>query len=309
MSTGTLSSSSSSSSSSSWSDEDIESFLMTMGILIVSSIIIWCFIVQPVRQKVGEGEADVGVGTGMVRRPMSGTPMNSHGTTAANNNDNSSLEEDGILAMIRQTTRVPPHYYSNGSNRMHDGVVPFRQTLASRYDSSLSSSELFQHRKDRARIFTKLFSPPSTKVPSRGSCMVISLQSSTTDTATDTDTNHDNTLRVILLLASFYNVFVLLHISSSSSTTMDTNDTNDKKKQECNLQQQLENNIPSSVLPSHRIVQTTSHVGRVAFCRQLPKQPDLVIDFEDIVSSQLTRFGFHVVISKHLGNDMLPETK
>ena len=284
-------SSSISSSISSWSDEDIESFLMTMSILIVTSIIIWCCIVQPVRQKVAGPRVHVAAG-GMVRAPPAAVNNNNDGTTGSSSSS-SGWEEDGILAMLRQTTRVPPHYYSSSSSgssssRMHDGVVPFRQTLACLYDSSLSSCDLFQHRKDRARIFTKLFPPPTTKVPPRGSCMVIALQPSTV--------THDNTLRVILLLASFYNVFVLLHQPSS-----DNNDHHHNN--------QLEQSIPSSVLPSHRIVPTASHVGRVAFCRQLPKQPDLVIDFEDIVSSQLTRFGFHVVISKHLGNDMLPEPK
>lgn len=53
--------------------------------------------------------------------------------------------------------------------------------------------------------------------------------------------------------------------------------------------------LPPAVLPSHRIVGTTSVGGRVAFVRQLPKRPEFVLEYDGEVKGQLTRFGFAVL--------------
>mmetsp|Transcript_13384 Transcript_13384/g.12977 ORF Transcript_13384/g.12977 Transcript_13384/m.12977 type:complete len:284 (-) Transcript_13384:121-972(-) len=273
--------------SSAWSDDDIESLLMTVGALVITSFVGWYFIVRPVRRKAAAPPAVVppeAVATsGRTRRQHFAPPSaTQHRNNYIDNND------DGILAMLRQKTRVPPHYYlasaSSTPQTHHDGVVPFRQTKASIYDSSLASTDedlLFQHRKDRARVFTRMFKSPP---PPRGSCMVLAINAKSCSTKTS---------RVILLLASYYNLFLLLQLD-------------DDKMEEDFYVSQLRQVIPPNILPTHRIISTGSHVGRVAFCRQLPKQPELVLDFDDMVKSQLTRFGFQVMICKNLGEELLP---
>lgn len=283
-----------------WSDEDIESFLMTIGVLVVTSIISWYCVIRPaVRRKTEMAPTDAAPAdaASRTRRPMhqnAGTPRHRQ---RPNRNFNTDDNEDGILAMLRRKTRVPPHYYLSTTSSMpqvqHDGIVPFRQTKASTYDSSLATTNedlLFQHRKDRARIFTRLFqtSPP----PPRGSCMVLAIHASSSCT-------NPKTCRVIMLLASYYNLFLLLQMNDNEE-----NDNN-KEKQESYISQ-LREVIPSNILPTHRIIPTGSSVGRIAFCRQLPKQPELVLDFEELVKTQLTRFGFQVTICNNIGQELIP---
>jgi len=53
--------------------------------------------------------------------------------------------------------------------------------------------------------------------------------------------------------------------------------------------------LPQEVLPDHRIVQSRSAKGRVAFVRQLARV-EFVLDFDPVVQSELGRFGFVVIM-------------
>jgi hypothetical protein len=53
--------------------------------------------------------------------------------------------------------------------------------------------------------------------------------------------------------------------------------------------------VPIEVLPSHRIVASTTVAGRVAFVRQV-QRVGIVLDFDPDVRDQLSRFGHKVVV-------------
>lgn len=52
--------------------------------------------------------------------------------------------------------------------------------------------------------------------------------------------------------------------------------------------------LPSQLVPPHRIVASSSSVGRIAFVRQI--RPELFFDYDLDVKDQLQRFGFQVIL-------------
>lgn len=63
----------------------------------------------------------------------------------------------------------------------------------------------------------------------------------------------------------------------------------------CELRNYLyEMGLPSQLVPPHRIVASSSSVGRIAFVRQI--RPELFFDYDVDVKDQLQRFGFQVIL-------------
>jgi len=306
-------------------------------------------------------------------------PTRRNTTTANSNNvnnaDDGEGDEDGITSMLALNVRSPPHISSAfHATVAHEGVIPFRYTRASVYESSHSvklsgsgvklekddavvvanAASQMAHRKDRARIFTKLFSSTRTESsgiaqpPSRGSNVVLTVPSAEVDCT--------KLRKVLFLIGSYYNLFLLVALDNHNDGDGDgATDGNTKAKTRNGAMTETEryiqfnstmtemesalrgNNddatkpsitntkpttttehtittstpssnskqptiLPQEVLPSHRIVGTTSIGGRVAFVRQLPKRPEFVLEYEAEVSTQLTRFGFAVLLySKAVG--------
>jgi hypothetical protein len=204
-----------------------------------------------------------------------------------------------------------------GSNVLVDGLVGFRHTQAS---SVVPEDEATSVRKERAKILSKL---------------VVLQQQSVTTTATTTTTTpppptkgativvsvpHDQVAcdslrRIFYLLGSYYNLFVILAVPEPPMDVA-ISDTTDLQMQ--TLEQQKEALVSKlrgtndtdtmstdtatatillseAVLPSHRILLSTTIAGRVAFVRQL-NRVELVVDFDGLVQVQLTRFGYRVFL-------------
>jgi len=418
-----------------WSDDEIEFAMRSSLLLAAVSIIIWYFLRpaapkndrppptttstprQPIATTVQQQQIQYQQFQQQQQQQhqmfqqqqRNNTTQNDHRSggslpTRRNNNNNTTNdaddgdgEEDGIISLLALNVRSPPHTSSAfHSTVAHEGIIPFRFTRASIYESSHSvklasvvgssgdssgglgtdredavvvanTARQMGNRKDRARIFTKLFSSTRTEnsgivqPPSRGSNVVLTVPSA--------EVNCIKLRKVLFLLGSYYNLFVLIALDdddkdkdidggdgsigttvgggrddpktttttrksgtiseteryiqfNSTMTKMEfalrgINNNNDAKKPptmtvtdtapnttntestttiSSSSSKQPAIRLPSEVLPSHRIVGTTSIGGRVAFVRQLPKRPEFVLEYDAEVSSQLTRFGFAVLL-------------
>ncbi len=277
-----------------------------------------------------------------VNNPINGNTNNNNNNNGDNNDDGDAEEDDGVLSLLAANTRQPPHFSmppssSSSSSTIpimsisklhHEGVIPFRYTLASSYETRRAakqkqkqkqkstntasaaagmgskiqpSAQQLANRKDRAKLFTKLFastlslsssSPSSSSStgdglappPSRGSNIIVSIPC------------HDVAMklkcsklrRVLFLLGTYYNLFVLLSIDDDSGTTIsnavkdDCNDNcdddvtmndyaKDKKRLDdliiqlrgCETNGDGDDFLSEQILPSHRILTTSSVSSRV----------------------------------------------
>ena len=215
-----------------------------------------------------------------------------------------------------------------------NGIIPFRSTFASGYESKLQQHQqqqqqqsqtdndvIVKNRRERARIFARMFSSPtkkagaktptpSSKPPNRGANIVITVHHS--DITTINERCYCTKLqKVLYLLGTYYNVFVLVHLDD---------DEEEKKKVGGNIanggegvnyhtkklrttllnnnnQQQHEGGyiLNEQIIPPHRIIVTSTTRSRVAFVRQL-NGTELVMDYEEEeVTKELERFGFRVL--------------
>lgn len=232
--------------------------------------------------------------------------------------------------MLNNHARIPPHHRTTSFNnhilttmQSHEGILPFRQTNAAVHEPTRQNT-----RKDRARVFARLFQGGTFHVPPvRGSNVVV--------TVSEEEVGCKTLARVLYLLGTYYSLFVLLYIKND--VTNDEKDTQERiKKNDENeyehkktrvglliqalrcerkteekedaeeygkvvgtttsLSRMTASPLPEEVLPSHRIVANASVFGRVAFVRQLPRKPELVLDYDGEVKTQLGRFGFSVIL-------------
>jgi hypothetical protein len=104
-------------------------------------------------------------------------------------------------------------------------------------------------------------------------------------------------------LATFYNVIVLVAVDSTVLGDTTSNTTNNKNDAFTKLHAQVVGQLRSAyqsvlsedILPSHRILLSSTITGRVALVRQLSKVA-LVVDWDPSVKEQLTRFGHSVTL-------------
>jgi len=320
-----------SNSSSSWTDEEIEYVIITVLCVAVASLVLWCAFpskkqenVQPIRANVQQNSSQ--------RDLTTGDNINGQGTqhqrVDLHTRQNIEEDEDGILSILSKNRRLPPHQSCSSESAknnivLHDGILPFRFTCACNFETAGAFSnggdtgkitDENSCRKDRARIFTKLFSPIRTKEsgilkpPSRGSNVVVSVP--------EKDVACRKLRHGLFLLGTYYNLFVLLCLDDDEEKgidrKIDASDSDVYKKERARVallvskirgdSDKVENNfryassVPKEVLPSHRIVATNTSAGRVAFVRQFPKSPEFLLDFEEEVHKELTRFGFKVLL-------------
>jgi len=239
------------------------------------------------------------------------------GTSASQEDDE---DEDGIVAYLKEHTRKPPHFElsststaasnSNNSAHRHDGIVPFRLTKASHCEmkqkAALADTEeeaqakALEVRKDRARIFAKLFASNNILPPGRGGTLVLSIPSG----------RAASMQKVLALLGTYYNLFVMVALEqedesglrSVSGKSDEYTAVKQKSKEKVDEFYEGENKgLSRDVLPPHRIIMTRSVASRIAFVRAFPKSPEYVIsigvDEEDKeLKDQLTKFGFNVML-------------
>lgn len=273
-------------------------------------------------------------------------------------------DEEGIESFLKPHLRVPPHHLpihqmiglsvgrlsSSSTIRAssYNGVVPFRYTKAALLESSNKSrvtddgdngngtDTILENRKDRARILARLFAARKIDpTPGKGKMLILSLSSSRI-------VQLDNFIlpRVLYLLGTFYNVFVMVQCDGEHGDDNDNDDDDDKTqtmnntdrdysqdKQRCNaIISKLYSSgiLTNDAIPSHRVVITKSVPSRIAFVRSFPIKPDYVIiessrdgiggDLDggeveggEDLQLQLTKFGYSVLRIKSLDELLLSD--
>mmetsp|Transcript_31853 Transcript_31853/g.46434 ORF Transcript_31853/g.46434 Transcript_31853/m.46434 type:complete len:374 (-) Transcript_31853:529-1650(-) len=317
-----------------WSDAEIESLLLTIILFGILTSLIYNFVIKPVLFTPNpDNNQDYQRQGGQRNAPHHPTPAQQRPRMDLQNNRNEdTITPDGeLLALLTKLARVPPHISSASStvtsNILQEGVVPFRYTHASSFEKSVSSSSdqdvPLNNRRERAKIFAKLFRPPSTAAattntatststapppPLRGANVVITIPIS--------DVSSPKIHQILYLLGTYYNVFVILSIPSSSDLKLVVEEDLNKETREVELLNSYKNQLLLSleedckkqkvsrrVIPAHRIIASTSSLGRVAFIRQMGKKGvHLLLDYDADVKNQLSRFGFTVLLYPEKGS-------
>lgn len=288
-------------------EEAIESIFRSVLLVLIVPLLIWYFANRRPEPAPQNQERRQPV-TNEAQRPASNNP-----TT---NPRNPPPKDDSELSILKYTRKPPNSISTTGkSHLIHNGILPFKYTLAATYETrtprsssedisgrDVNTSVQLANRKDRARMFTKLFDPnrsgESLPPPGRGSNVVVSIPSS--------EIHCPKLRRALFLLGTYFNLFLLISLpvegdGSSENTAIPNNYKDDKLKLDELIKKirggnsEGEADLPEDVVPSHRIVGTRSISSKVAFVRQLPKPPAFVLDFEAEMSIQLSRFGFKVL--------------
>ncbi|KAL3809165.1 hypothetical protein ACHAXA_004664 [Cyclostephanos tholiformis] len=346
-------------------------------ILALISWIIWKFVLSPLSPPASTGSSSSSSSSsnpaGATRQHSSASSANRTTTTTASSSTSSSEEyaegggggNDGVGVVESSfgLVRFPPHLHVVahgggrsvvGSDVLLHGVVPFRSTPASSHESSMSHSSMSSssssatmgvdamaiNRRERARIFARMFSsagtgiggtssssssPPSSTnprpPPNRGANVVITIR--------HTDVRCVRLQKALYLLGTYYNLFVIVDgSSSSSSSSLISDDDVEMRKIVKRIRSELLNEsndddvvgrtttngddsaiglggyvLNSRVLPHHRIAFSSTPRGRVAFVRQL-HGTELVVDHdEEGVTRELERFGFRVLVYPNVVGD------
>jgi len=245
---------------------------------------------------------------------QSATSNNSSSNNNNNKNSTPSVDEDDFFTFGRP--RYPPHLLPPAgvplnhdySNCLLKGVVPFRSTPASTYEGKLKSNYdgvatedniVVTNRKERARIFARMFSAKgnsstASRPPNKGANIVVTIHHS--------DVQCPNLQKALYLLGSYYNLFVLVDASSTivkgekemcdfikKSRALLLNEDSDISQHQQNTYK-----LDKRILPPHRVTLTSTVTGRIAFVRQLAGT-QLVLDNDENVTNELTRFGFRTL--------------
>ena len=308
-------------------------YVSIIGFAIISYVL-YKFVLSPTQpadtQQRQQQQQRTAANTRTIRPSTSTTTSTASSTTAAtkNNTDN----DDYKFGQTRHPSHLlPPSNWSTNrvdlSGYLLKGIIPFRSTYANGYEVRLQQQQKMKNeqagsssdevkdlvvvnRKERARIFARMFSSSSsattakststpTKPPNRGSNIVITIHH------TDVITNSvDSKLHKILyLLGTYYNVFVLVDASDVEPKIVKDTEVKeyiDKIRTQLYTNNNSSNNnseyqLNKQIIPTHRIIVTTTSSGRVAFVRQLA-DTQLVIDYDkEGVVKELERFGFRTL--------------
>lgn len=199
--------------------------------------------------------------------PNSNNNINNNNNTATN----TSTTQTGSLASKKLLARLPSHvsfmFQGETSSLLNteSWMISWQHCLVSQVPDEGT-------RKERARLLSRLLDSGSP--PIKGSTVVLGVPSQ--------DIECPLSRRAIYLLATYYNLVVLVATESESRTTV-------------LLRLRGDSPLTADTLPDHRVVRTGSASGRVAFCRQL-QRADWVLDFDTEVQDQLGRFGYRVVL-------------
>lgn len=175
------------------------------------------------------------------------------------------------------------------------------------------STSLLQ-RKERAKILSRLFAATNRDnahakglpaPPSKGSTFVIGI--SREKHLLDSD-QRSSLLRVLRGLAAHYTVLVVVSVSPAAANSGSSYEYESTQKLHSEAMSLLRGSnssdehkgelqeLPESILPSHRILLAGLARGRVALVRQLSTNIGLTVDFDKDVREELERFGYEVSI-------------
>mmetsp|Transcript_18488 Transcript_18488/g.26097 ORF Transcript_18488/g.26097 Transcript_18488/m.26097 type:complete len:359 (-) Transcript_18488:111-1187(-) len=306
-------------------EEDLESILITLGIFAIISVVVYYWILAPIfalgdaAQQPNDGRHNQQTAQGQGRqRRQNQTPRRQNQNQVQMN----VIKSSEVLSMLAASRKCPSHVSSASSSRtgiggsalLVDGMIPFRHGHAALYEQSNFDTEtITKNRRDRARLLTRIFalastnsgsasaaasssngnfSLSSTSPPSRGSTLVVSIP--------HYDVECDKLRRILFLLATYYNLLVIINFPPNNGTS--TNENNNDKDN-TNISEVIEklrgsssdNPLPEKVLPSHRILASQSVTGRIAVVRQLARV-EFILDFDADMKQELNRFGFQVYI-------------
>jgi hypothetical protein len=248
-------------------------------------------------------------------------------TINSSSGDNSSDDYFNYGTNRHPSHLIPPEKWDKSTTSLTkyllNGIVPFRSTPANGYETRLqkellSNDLIVTNRKNRARIFARLFSLTATDdgvkkpPPNRGANIVVTVYPS--------DASCDKLQKALMLLGTYYNLFVLVDASDLGDKSMKEQREFVKTFREemihINTQQtkaESSHQLNDQILPLHRIVFLSTTAGRVAFVRQL-NGVELVVDGEEKVTKELSRFGHRVLVypkggggeSSALGKFLIP---
>ena len=261
--------------------------------------------------------------------------------TQNNNNSQDPYWTEKPLQSHPPCTRTPSHLstasaqiaHSGGANVLVDGLVAFRYTKAAVSPSSSSNAanastpssssetpaatqEPQSHdwtavnRKERARVLSRLLmdqpllQPDSVPIPppNKGGNVVASIPME--------DVGCPKLTHVLYLLATYYNLMVVVAVEASSSYSATQRSQLIEKlraapigdaaaKQESSSSSSSqppkeERRLTADILPNHRILTASTIAGRVALTRQL-QRVELVLEYDPQVLQNLARFGHRVI--------------
>ena len=205
----------------------------------------------------------------------------------------------------------------NGTSVLVDGLVAFRHTQAASVTTSnvgsLSTDDAARIRKERAKLLSLLVAAMSSRnsgssfsPPARGTTLVLSIP--------EQDVPCGKLQRILYLLATHYNLFVIVALEEKDDQLPkkkigSMEHVQQSKEEVLKVLRNSNEFLTESVLPSHRIVLAKTSAGRIALVRQLLRV-ELVLDFDATVESQLTRFGYQVLLygkAKSSDNERLPQ--
>jgi hypothetical protein len=185
-----------------------------------------------------------------------------------------------------------------------DGMVAFSHTRAFAVSNSNKSDPTV--RQDRAKILSRILSNSSASgmtqpPPSKGSTVVIALKQSDlvlsssqsqSQHATSSQKASSSLSRSLYLLSTYCNLLVVLAVDDPNTCT-----TNDDKEALLSKWRSTDDVLTEQVLPSHRILLSSTTTGRIALVRQLSNnRVGLVVDWDPDVKTQLERFGYKVAL-------------
>ncbi len=222
---------------------------------------------------------------------------------------------ENALEVLATCQRTPPHVtrsIGNGKRSIggfdclsENGLVAFSSTQVAAQTKAAEDDQKLLQRKERAKILSRLFAAKdfSTKTlpspPSKGSTFVVGISK---EKHLIDDEQKSSLLRVLKGLASHYTVLVVVSLDSAPTNNTNTSSYEPTQKLHSRVEELLRGNdddddsLPESTLPSHRILLAGSPKGRVALVRQLSTNIGLTVDFDTDVKDELERFGYDVSI-------------
>jgi hypothetical protein len=223
---------------------------------------------------------------------------------------------DKSTGHAKRCSHTPPHLNemaksiasSHGSNILTDGLVAFKYTKAGA-TTTTTMDEDCTDLKLRARVLSNLLKQSNTTTaaattadtnhphpknsnhpnhpipppPAKGSLIVLAIR---LEACPDVSTQ-----RVIRVLASYYNLFLILAVPEEIEENRQPLYKEEEELER--IRNQWHVHVP--MLPLHRILLSRSLTGRVAVARQL-ERVDLVVDFDRAMIHQLARFGHRVIV-------------
>lgn len=275
----------------------------------IITYLLYKFVLSPVRTEPNTTSSVIPHATPSVQTSRS--------TRGANNHTNVTRNASSEEYFSHGTHRHPPHLIppekwdrsTSLSKYLSSGIVPFRSTHAAGYETNLQKESpddevVSKNRKERARIFAKLFSlaaPEDGKKkppPNRGANIVV--------TVYPMDAGCKKLQKALMLLGTYYNLFILVDGVALGGKQKEQRGFVAKFREEMlntNKEGSESMHLNSLILPPHRIILLSTTAGRVAFVRQL-SGVELIVDGDEKVTTELERFGHRALVyPKVVGGD------